>query len=85
FMADQFSSWMDRNHLENPGKFSPDEVDEGTQVIQKHGIKHEEEFLKQLQAQQKDVCIIPNQDPDALQKTIEAMKAGREIIYQGYL
>ncbi|MBX9721464.1 MAG: TM0106 family RecB-like putative nuclease, partial [Candidatus Obscuribacterales bacterium] len=85
FMADQFSSWMDRNHLENPGKFTPDEVDEGTLLIQKHGIRHEVAFLNQLQAQNKDVCTIPNQDPQAAEKTIEAMKAGREVIYQGYL
>ncbi|MBX9687854.1 MAG: TM0106 family RecB-like putative nuclease [Candidatus Obscuribacterales bacterium] len=85
FMADPFSSWMDRRYLENPEGLNPDEVDENAVLIQKHGIKHEIEFLQELKNSGADLCSIEARHEEGLEQTINAMKAGREIIYQGYL
>ena len=85
FMSDLFSSWMDRRYLENPEGMAPDEADESAKLVQRRGIVHEIEFLDSLVASGKDVCTIEGRGEEALAATVAAMKAGREVIYQGYL
>lgn len=85
FLSDPFSSWMDRRFLENPAGLTPDIDDESSMLIRKKGLQHEEDFLHQLQAESKDICILDGRDEAGFQSTLEAMKDGREIIYQAYL
>lgn len=85
FMGDSFSSWMDRNYLESPSKFQPDENDESSALIQKRGILHEQEVLCAMQTDGKNVFVLEGNDDAAYEKTIEMMHAGKDVIYQGFL
>jgi uncharacterized protein len=83
FMESDYVSWMERFYRECPDAVQPDEVDETDRIIQAKGEEHEQAFLKDLLAGGHDVIDLKgNRDPAA---TIHAMKAGREIIYQGAL
>ncbi len=84
FMESPFASWMERLHLEHPGRAEPDPENEERKLIATTGDIHEKKFLENLQAQHKDVCIIIKND-SAIQSTLAAIKANREIIYQACL
>ncbi|MCA9087260.1 MAG: TM0106 family RecB-like putative nuclease [Planctomycetaceae bacterium] len=86
YMESPFASWMDRLHLERPGRLTPDESDPELRLYADAGNRHEEAFLNDLEEQQSDVCRVPETRPqESLQATRDAMAAGREIIYQAYL
>lgn len=84
FMESEFASWMDRFNKEFPYQFLSDEADAGMVLLQTKGIEHEAKYLQQLQLSAKDVCEIVN-GPDGHADTLEAMKRGRDVIYQGEL
>src|SRR5690606_12167681 len=54
-------------------------------MLQEKGIEFESNHLKKLKEQGKVVAEISNEDPNAEKKTIEAMKAGVDVIYQARL
>ncbi|MFN8658896.1 MAG: TM0106 family RecB-like putative nuclease [Candidatus Obscuribacterales bacterium] len=91
FMESEFASWMDRYSREAPEQteFSRDETDAALELLQKMGIEHERKYLEQLRAADNDICVIDATNSTtfahAAAQTIEAMHAGREIIYQGAL
>lgn len=86
FMSDRFSSWMDRRFLEDPDCPPPDTPEASLAIIQKHGIRHEEDLLKELEGEGADIKVVSTKDRGlALAETLAAMKAGRQIIYQAYL
>lgn len=84
FMDSEFASWMERLYLDNPNQVTPDADDELKQLLQSKGNLHEKNFLATLQNQGKDVCEITNVE-DPYDSSIEAMRSGREVIYQAAL
>ncbi len=84
FLESPFVTWMDRAHIESPGAYHPDPDGETEKLLQERGIEHEREFLKQLEISGHDVCDISNAE-DKFEATVEALKAGREVIYQAAL
>ena len=50
FMESPFATWMERLHLEFPGRFPPDEETEEQKLVAKTGNQHEEKFLQKLHA-----------------------------------
>jgi predicted RecB family nuclease len=88
FFESPFASWMDRFHLERPGVLTPDATDEEQQLLANMGTAHEGRHLETLRAAGKDVWEPPTgaESFDAKhQATVEAMRAGRAVIYQGAL
>jgi uncharacterized protein len=75
---------MDRVALEIPGRFTPDPDNDTDKLLQERGIEHERAFLKKLQESGRDVCDLSGVK-EKFSVTLEAMRAGREIIYQGAL
>ncbi|MBX9570221.1 MAG: TM0106 family RecB-like putative nuclease [Candidatus Obscuribacterales bacterium] len=85
FLSDPFSSWMDRRYLEDPKSVEPDPDDESAKLIRKKGLQHEAQYLEQLYGESRDVCVITDRNQAGFEATLEAMRQGREIIYQAYL
>ncbi len=83
-MESQFITWMERYNLEFPDKVNPDEIDESLKILQKKGIEHENEFLKQLKKEDKLIAEIPQND-NSIKDTNYAISEGKEIIYQAHL
>lgn len=84
FMESPFASWMDRLHLEDKERATPDKPSEELTLIANTGDQHEKAYLKQLKESGRDVCEIPG-NKQAYDLTLEAMSSRREIIFQGYL
>ncbi len=84
FMESEFITWMDRYNLEFPGELTPDEDSDTDKMLQKKGLAHEAEFLAHLKSQGLAVYDAGNAQ-DKFAATIEAMKEGVEVIYQGAL
>jgi predicted RecB family nuclease len=88
FFESPFASWMDRFHLERPGVLTPDPKDEEQQLLADTGMAHERRHLEALRSAGKDVWELPADlgSFDAKhQATVEAMRAGRAVLYQGAL
>lgn len=83
FMDSEFASWMDKYNLVRPGEVQPDEADEALQRLFDRGNRHEADYLERLRSEGRDVCVIERDAPP--EATITAMRAGCEVIYQGYL
>jgi uncharacterized protein len=62
----------------------PDEQDEETLLYAGKGIEHEKTFLEGLRSQGMQVIEI-DQDGESARATLDAMKAGAELIYQARL
>jgi uncharacterized protein len=75
---------MDRYNLDRPGEVQPDAPSEEQKIIQDKGIEHERAFLSVLTASGKRVCDL-GEFRGLLEPTLDAMRRGDEIIYQGYL
>ena len=83
FVNSQFACWMNRKLLEEPKSVQPDEDDPQLKILQNKGDLHEKAYLEKLLEDGSDVCKI--KDGDRLQQTLEAMKEGRQIIFQARL
>lgn len=85
FLGCNHATQLDLGNLEKPQSFGED--DEETQLLQRLGIKHEEAYLDQLKSEGRTVAEIPaDLDLDArVAQTLEAMRAGADVIYQGAL
>lgn len=88
FFESPFASWMDRSHLERPGVLTPDAKDEEQQLLADMGMAHERRHLEALRSAGNDVWELPTDlgsfDAKHL-ATVEAMRAGRAVLYQGAL
>ncbi len=85
-MESPFASWMERLRLEDPARAIPDKKSDDVELIAKTGDKHEARFLQSLVDAGRDIVSIPKSDfQQALDLTRQAIKAGREVIYQGAL
>jgi uncharacterized protein len=84
YQTDPFIAWMDRCALEAPGRFEPDEESEEQVLIRQMGIEHERRFVAQLRAGGSEPLDLSAAE-DPLRATLEAMRAGAAMIYQGAL
>ena len=82
FMESEYISWMDRYYLEFPDRVTPDEEGEEDRLVQQKGREHEEEFLQALRGSGRDVLDLSAADARH-QGTLDAMRSGRDVIYQG--
>jgi predicted RecB family nuclease len=85
FLENECVTWLDRFNLEYPGELQADEVDEQDELIRRAGDEHENAFLAGIVDNGSDVLTIDRQDPAAFEKTLQAMREGREVIYQARL
>ena len=87
FMESEFASWMDRLRAEDKsGAFEPDPADPMMKALQNKGLVHENAVLTDLKSHFKTVVEIDNADRNkAREATIEAMRDGADVIFQGYL
>jgi len=77
---------MDRYHLENPGRLTPDEVSADQKLIQDAGFAHEQVVLQDFRESGVDVAEISGGAFDAAHEaTIAAIAAKRPLIYQAAL
>ena len=83
-MESKFITWMERYNLKFPGEVQPDEADEFLELLQKKGIKHENDFLEQLKKEDRLVTEISRND-NSIRDTESAIFDGKEIIYQAHL
>ncbi|HEY9784864.1 MAG TPA: TM0106 family RecB-like putative nuclease, partial [Candidatus Obscuribacterales bacterium] len=85
FMESQFDSWMDRYYLDYPDEVKPQAADDVAVILQKHGARYEGEFLASLEQQGKRSFCVSDFDRQCEEMTLNAMKEGYEVIYQGVL
>ena len=84
FMQSPFASFMSRLRLEFPDRAVPDEADEQGELVMRKGIEHEQSYLDSLEAAGRDVCRIDD-GAGAFDATRDAVRAGREVIFQAAL
>ena len=83
FMESEYASWMDRLYLEFPHEVSPDQATPQELISRAKGEEHEHTFLAELADSGRDICNLKENDDE--NATLQAMRAGKEIIYQGKL
>jgi len=62
----------------------PDETDEELEILRKRGLEHEKSHLERFRSQGRGISEIPN-GPRAGELTMEAMRAGTDVIFQARL
>ncbi|MEO2033792.1 MAG: TM0106 family RecB-like putative nuclease [Planctomycetaceae bacterium] len=86
FMESPFAAWMDRLYLEHPERVTPDEASDELQLYADAGISHEAKFVKTLSDNGRDLCWIQGGSRhEKAEATRQAIRDGREIVFQGYL
>jgi hypothetical protein len=85
YMESKFVSFMDRLSLQQDPRAIKDAPDESMQIIRDRGMQHERAYLELLKQNGNDVCEIPDKAADGIQLTLEAIKSGKQIIYQAHL
>ena len=84
FVRAEFMTWMDRYHHERQGAIEPDADTEEQKIIQDSGLEHERAFLESLATRGRHVCDL-REFRDQPGPTLDAMRRGEDVIYQGYL
>jgi predicted RecB family nuclease len=84
FLENEAVTWFNRFEIEQPGVLSRDEQAASENLIQLAGDEHERRFLEELLAEKRDVADLRGVS-DGGARTLEAMRSGREVIYQGRL
>ena len=86
YFASPFASWMDRYHLENPGKATPDIETEDQRLIADTGIRHESNVLAELKSSVPGLHEIAGGDFAASKKeTVAAFESKSPIVFQAAL
>ncbi|MCY3983164.1 MAG: TM0106 family RecB-like putative nuclease [Roseovarius sp.] len=86
YMDSPFGSAMDRRLLHDPSlQEKMDPKDPLLEHLAKRGHAHEDEFVTKLKAEGRDVVEIGGSNEARAHATLEAMKAGRDVITQAYL
>jgi len=84
FLASPFATWMSRYALDSPGQAQPDPAPLSLTTLAERGRRHEQACLAQLRQEGRKIYTLPA-DVDRVEATIAAMRAGHEVIYQGWL
>ncbi len=85
FYASPFASWMKHYQLQNPHEKFEVVLDPTMELLAKRGNEHELKYLDYLKSENKNIIEI-NKNGNVEQAaidTINALKAGPDIIYQG--
>ena len=86
YLQSPFASWMDRCHLECPGRVAPDEKTEEQQLIADAGNLHEHTILSQFEADKPGLVKVLTRDwVTALRETRSAIQGSAPVIYQAAL
>jgi len=85
FLENECVTWLNRFNIEYPGDLQVDETSEEGALIWEAGDEHERVYLAGLVNNGSDVLTINRDDPWAFSATLQAMRDGREIIYQAKL
>lgn len=87
YMDSEFASAMDRKVLSDPVLADQmDPPDELMQSLAKKGYAHEADYVEDIKSSGRDITEIVGSDNAArADATIAAMKAGQEVITQGYI
>jgi len=87
FFKSPFASWMDRFVLELPENAPMPSEDDTLKLLAKKGDEHERNYLELLKKRHQDLIEIQRSHDFNLshQKTVDAMKSGASIIFQGAL
>src|SRR4051794_30951987 len=80
FLENEGITWLDRFNLEYPGELEIEEADEEDELIRRAGYEHENKFLTGIVNNGFDVLRIDREDPAAFEKTLQAMREGRDVI-----
>ena len=83
FLENECVTWLDRYNLDFPGELIRDDPSETDELVRKSGDEHETKVLDLFRSET-DVAVIERSD-SALQKTLTAMRQGRQVIYQARL
>src|SRR5579872_5034858 len=84
FVENEAVTWLERFDKERPGLLCRDEGSATDSLIQAAGDEYESAFLMQLMREGRDVANLRDTD-NAATATLDAMRLGREIIYQARL
>jgi uncharacterized protein len=87
FLEGDFAAWCERNHAELAQQgptFIPDANDEEMDLVIRRGLEHEAAHLAHLKSGEPNLVEIPRGD-DAHTTTLNAMRNGAPIIFQGEL
>lgn len=84
FMESEYVSWMDRLYLENPDVVQPDPDSVEDEILRAKGDEHERAFLEELIGTGHDVVNL-RRSAGQMADTLQAIREGREVIYQGTL
>lgn len=86
FMESRYASWMSRRVLERlelepaPGEYAARQ-----RLLQKHGEAHERRVIEALRAEGRDLVEIEGDRGQASERTLRAIREGREVICQARL
>jgi predicted RecB family nuclease len=85
FLGCRHATFLDRRHLDQPMPLG--EEDPLLVLLQQKGIAHEQRYLEKLKAEGLEILEIAAEGPqaDRHEATIQAMRAGAEVVYQGAL
>src|ERR1700730_14866585 len=83
FLGCSHATYLDRRNLDAPVEFGTE--DPLLALLQGKGLAHERRYLQKLQKEGREVVEIPGKGSQAERRaaTIEAMKSGAQVIYQG--
>src|SRR5439155_25482241 len=81
-----YAGWVERRHLVFPDRVQPDDETAVGRLAADKGGKHDTNYQKHLESSGKEVFRVPREDSaKAWRITLEAIKAGHDIIYQARL
>jgi predicted RecB family nuclease len=85
FLGCRHATFLDRRHLDEPMPLGAE--DPLLVLLQQKGIAHERRYLEKLKAEGREVLKIAGDGPQAGRHaaTIQAMRAGADVVYQGAL
>ncbi len=89
YMRSPFATWMERFKVEQPAEANKILLDDDPMMtlLANKGTLHEQNYLSALKAQYGDdqVVIIDRSKGQAEQDTLDAIRKGYKVIYQGFL
>ncbi len=92
WLEGDFAAWCERLHAERRASQAdtdlppqPDSPDDELELAVRYGLEHERAHLEVLRTRHPDLVEVSDKDPDRLASTVEAMRSGAAVIFQGML